>query len=73
MTVAHAPQQGTQRARAAVESSLAVFGFLDLMLIHWPGVSGLNAGSPDNAVKRLETWHVLEAMHQEGRCIRLSM
>lgn len=61
-------QQGTKRATAAVESSLSVFdGFVDLMLIHWPGTSGLEADSRDNKVKRLETWRVLESMHQQGR------
>ena len=50
-----------------MEASLEVFGFLDLMLIHWPGVSGLNAASPQNAVKRLETWRVLEQCVEQGR------
>lgn len=55
-----------------MENSLSIFGgFVDLMLIHWPGVSGVRAGSQENAAKRLETWRVLESMHEQGRCIHL--
>jgi aryl-alcohol dehydrogenase-like predicted oxidoreductase len=62
-------QQGTERATAAVENSLSIFGgFVDLMLIHWPGVSGVRASSQENSVKRLETWRVLESTHEQGRC-----
>jgi diketogulonate reductase-like aldo/keto reductase len=32
--------------------------YVDLMLIHWPGVARLDHKSPDNAKLRLETWRV---------------
>jgi diketogulonate reductase-like aldo/keto reductase len=40
----------------------------DLLLVHWPGASGLKADSPRNAELRLETWRALEAFKVEGKC-----
>lgn len=53
-------QQGTAKATAACADILQRLDtdYVDLMLIHWPGVSRLDAQSPDNARLRLETWRV---------------
>lgn len=53
-------QQGTDKASTACADILARLDtdYVDLMLIHWPGVARLDAQSPDNAKLRLETWRV---------------
>jgi diketogulonate reductase-like aldo/keto reductase len=52
----------------AVKSSLKKLGtsYVDLYLIHWPGVSRLPVNSPDNAAIRLDTWRELVTLHQQG-------
>jgi len=39
----------------------------DLLLIHWPGASGVASTSPRNAELRLETWRVLEELAEQGK------
>lgn len=53
-------QQGTDKATAACADILQRLDteYVDLLLIHWPGVARLDAKSPDNAKLRLETWRV---------------
>lgn len=53
-------QQGTAKATAACADILQRLDthYVDLLLIHWPGVARLDAQSPDNATLRLETWRV---------------
>ncbi|XP_052867248.1 uncharacterized protein LOC128273347 [Anopheles cruzii] len=41
--------------------------FLDLYLIHWPGVSGLPVDHPDNEKQRKVTWDALCQLKKEGR------
>lgn len=41
--------------------------YIDLYLIHWPGVSGIQASHPDNVKYRQCTWKVLARMHREGK------
>lgn len=61
-------QQGTDKARQACEESLAKLGSpIDLMLVHWPGASKVDASSERNAELRLQTWRVLEDLHRQGR------
>ncbi|XP_021932872.1 uncharacterized protein LOC110836223 isoform X4 [Zootermopsis nevadensis] len=52
----------------AVKDSLKKLGtsYLDLYLIHWPGVSRLPVHSPDNALIRSNTWHELVSLHRQG-------
>ncbi|XP_053675625.1 uncharacterized protein LOC128725880 [Anopheles nili] len=40
--------------------------YLDLYLIHWPGVSGMQVTHPDNAKYRMATWNALCKMQRKG-------
>ncbi|EAT41050.1 AAEL007275-PA [Aedes aegypti] len=42
--------------------------YIDLYLVHWPGVSGLQISHPDNVKYRKCTWNVLSRLHREGKC-----
>ena len=61
--------QGTERCRAAVRKILTDLNtdYLDLFLIHWPGVQNVDVQSPLNRTLRLESWRVLEEYYQEGK------
>ncbi len=41
--------------------------YLDLVLIHWPGVKGLKLDDEKNALIRRETWNVLEEYYSNGK------
>jgi diketogulonate reductase-like aldo/keto reductase len=60
-------EHGKEKAGAAIEKSLANLctDYIDLYLIHWPGVKDLEA---DEQIKklRLESWTVLEDYHKRG-------
>ncbi|GIL56485.1 hypothetical protein Vafri_11842 [Volvox africanus] len=62
-------EQGAGRARTAVEAIMERIGvqYLDLVLVHWPGVSRVAPDSPLNAQMRWETWQELERLYSEGR------
>lgn len=40
--------------------------YIDLYLIHWPGVSGLDVKHPDNLKYRIDTWKKLSQLHKDG-------
>ena len=67
--------QGTDKAREAVEKTLKCFGgYVDVMLIHWPGVSKMKSDDPQVKQLRKESWKVLEEYQIKGtiRCIGVS-
>lgn len=41
---------------------------VDLLLIHWPGTAKTGLASERNAIKRKETWSVMEIFYKSGRC-----
>jgi diketogulonate reductase-like aldo/keto reductase len=63
-------QHGTEKATLACEEILTRLRveYLDLLLIHWPGVAKMDVKSVRNAHKRLETWRVVEDLYKAGRC-----
>eukprot|EP00029_Vermamoeba_vermiformis_P011336 TRINITY_DN6206_c0_g1_i1.p1 TRINITY_DN6206_c0_g1~~TRINITY_DN6206_c0_g1_i1.p1 ORF type:complete len:304 (+),score=37.67 TRINITY_DN6206_c0_g1_i1:56-967(+) len=63
-------QHGYDEALKACNNSLKRLGmdYLDLYLIHWPGVDGVDRNSKDNGKIRAETWRALEKLHKDGKC-----
>lgn len=61
-------EQGTQKAQEACSCILRRLGldYLDLLLIHWPGTAKTPLSSAENAIKRRETWEVLESQLESG-------
>ena len=62
-------QQGYDQARSACEKSLESLqtSYLDLMLVHWPGVSGMALDDPRIVEVRHDTWRALEDLQQAGK------
>jgi len=62
--------QGYDNAIAACNLSLKNLGvdYVDLYLIHWPGVIGVKRDSPQNRIIRNESWRALESLVAEGKC-----
>ncbi|KAI5181024.1 hypothetical protein NEOKW01_1265 [Nematocida sp. AWRm80] len=60
--------QGYPRAKESVKESLKRMGleYLDLVLIHWPGVKGLDPKSPENKSLRHQTYQALLELQSEG-------
>eukprot|EP00116_Pleurobrachia_bachei_P007977 sb/3468239/ len=60
--------QGREKCRHVVERSAALFGgYVDVMLIHWPGVAKIKHGDCQNSVLRSESWEVLKELQREGK------
>ncbi|CAI5933991.1 unnamed protein product [Closterium sp. NIES-64] len=61
-------EHGFQQALAACAASLERLqtDYLDLYLLHWPGVAKLDRASEKNAEIRLESWRALEQLQREG-------
>ncbi|KAJ1840855.1 hypothetical protein LPJ73_006306 [Coemansia sp. RSA 2703] len=62
-------QQGYEPAMSAVLQSLKDLrtDYIDLYLIHWPGVSGKVPESPEHKSYRRESWKALEALYKQGK------
>ena len=43
--------------------------YLDLYLIHWPGVQKLKSDDPKNAELRRKSWEALEKLYKTGLCL----
>lgn len=41
--------------------------YVDLYLIHWPAAQGIPESSPENAIKRIDTWKKLIEIHAGGQ------
>lgn len=59
---------GAPRAAAACAALLERLGlgYVDLVLVHWPGAARQPPASPAHATARRETWRVLEDFHRAG-------
>ncbi|XP_055540935.1 glyoxal reductase-like [Wyeomyia smithii] len=62
--------KGEEFVEELVHKSLANLQteYIDLYLIHWPGVSGLQVSHPENVLYRKRTWNALCKLHREGKC-----
>ncbi|CAG2117183.1 unnamed protein product [Medioppia subpectinata] len=60
--------QGRGKCRTAVLESIAKLKtpYVDLVLIHWPGVRGLDQSDPKNSELRKGSYQDLEDLHSEG-------
>jgi diketogulonate reductase-like aldo/keto reductase len=58
-------EAATQAAAEAILHRLKL-DYIDLLLIHWPGVAKTECASPENAQKRQKTWQVLENLFSRG-------
>ncbi|MFH4980887.1 hypothetical protein AB6A40_007596 [Gnathostoma spinigerum] len=61
----HPSSQGAVKSRLAIEQTLKALNvdYLDLFLIHWPGVQKVATADPLNSKLRLESWTVLEEFY----------
>lgn len=59
---------GYEKAKQAIQSSLEKLqtDYLDLYLIHWPGVAGLSPVDKRNKLLREGSWKALEEAYQQG-------
>lgn len=66
--------QGYPRALSACEASLQALGrdYVDLYLIHWPGVRGQPRDDPSNVEARKGSWRALEELYRAGKCVQQS-
>ncbi|KAG1675412.1 hypothetical protein FOA52_012331 [Chlamydomonas sp. UWO 241] len=62
-------EHGTAAARAACVAMLKQLdtGYVDLVLVHWPGAQKTPPESERNSQLRMETWRVLEEFHSQGK------
>lgn len=59
---------GTEKCEESIKNILRDLetDYLDLFLIHWPGVQKLEMTDPRNKILRAESWTVLEKYHKIG-------
>ena len=63
-------EHGYENAIQACHRSLQRLGvsYLDLYLIHWPGVTRTPADSERNAIERRESWRAMQYLYRTGKC-----
>lgn len=59
---------GYENAKAAFAKSLGLLGldYVDLYLIHWPGI--YNGKASEAPARRAQTWKAFEELYAEGKC-----
>jgi diketogulonate reductase-like aldo/keto reductase len=59
---------GYENAKAAFAKSLGLLGldYVDLYLIHWPGI--YNGKASEAPARRAQTWKALEELYSQGKC-----
>ncbi|XP_071449423.1 glyoxal reductase-like [Hetaerina americana] len=59
---------GKNSAERAARKSLSHLGvtYLDMYLVHWPGVAGIPMESSHNLKLRTETWNALSELYEKG-------
>lgn len=67
--------QGTEKAKEAIDQILKELqtDYIDLMMIHWPYVEGLEKVESKHAEIRLQTWKVMEEAKDQGKIKDLAM
>jgi len=60
---------GAEKCQAAIDRTLEELetSYLDLFLIHWPGVQGVDVTSSTNSTLREESWRTLEENFKTGK------
>ena len=60
---------GAEKCQAAIDRALEELetSYLDLFLIHWPGVQGVDVTSSTNSTLREESWRTLEENFKTGK------
>lgn len=63
-----APTDQGDRAYSALQNSLRKLdsGYIDLYLIHWPGVFGVGASQKENRIKRDQSWQQMVKGVKDG-------
>lgn len=63
------PEDHGPKAREGCLRSLQQLGYeyIDLYLVHWPGVAGLEPTDPLHGVYRSQSWAILEELYESGK------
>jgi len=65
-----ARDHGYENTLKAFERTIQFLGvdYLDLYLVHWPGVSGVSSTLNRNFAVREQTWRAMEELYKQGKC-----
>ena len=60
---------GERGAKKGCESILHHLGtnYIDLLMMHWPGLVGISPNSPENPKLRLQTWNAMIELKRLGK------